>query len=137
MTELSAHALARTRFCKEDSCEQEVRRPVIERGPYSGLCDEHYEAMRKRMSLSGRNGRARQLDAPATQVSAPVAARPSANGEAPDLVHAVRALLAPASEVQKLAKRQRTAKAALRSAKRELQAGIEQFRAALAAVDGD
>ena len=71
MSALSAHEFTRTRFCKVAGCENEVRGAFVSRGPYAGICEEHYDAQRARMSAIARGG-----GDPGLNGSGPVAAPP-------------------------------------------------------------
>lgn len=42
MTTTGAHEVTATRFCRIDSCPNEVRAGAPERGPWANLCPEHH-----------------------------------------------------------------------------------------------
>ena len=134
MTVVSAHELQRVVICKESGCENDRRSPVIERGPYAGLCDEHYEAMRAKMS-KGQSER-RGLDSlHSVPVPGPIAEL-SLNGHKPQagsLREAVQACLQPAGDLDRALTRKQAAdgdaqraRGALAEALRALQAAVQE-----------
>lgn len=138
MTAVSAHDLTMVRLCKQPGCENEQRTPLIERGPYSGLCDEHYEEMRRKMSEAGRRGMhgkgsepssSREQKADALQLGAQLR---NVQPEVVSLKEAAQALVQPAAAVDRAAARKSSSDSEYDDAKHKMAAAVRDFQQALA-----
>jgi hypothetical protein len=134
MTMTSAHAATSTVDCAWKGCDKIATKNIGSKGPYSDLCDVHYEEQRQRFSrlLRAPAERREQLqDEAASQNGPPQPRERLPEPASGSLKEAAQALVGPAAAVDQAKRRKSAADGEYERVRVELAAAVENFKLAL------